>query len=137
YVPWLEHMEEKYRQMATELRYETYRADDADLILVTYGYVSRVSKEAVDMAREQGLKAGLLRLITLWPFPYEEIEGRADRGAKFLVVEDSLGQMVDDVRCAVSKAAEVHFLGMKDRHIPTDGGVMLPARILQEIRRLL
>ena len=88
------------------------------------------------MARAEGLKVGLLRPITLWPFPYQVVKGKAESGGKFLVVEDSLGLMVEDVRMAVQGQAEVHFLGMQSRHLPTDGGMILPSRVLEEIRRL-
>jgi len=136
YVSWLEHMADKYEQMESELKYESYQAEDAELFLVAYGYPARVCKEAVNMARTEGLKVGLFRPITLWPFPYQLIKGKAESGGKFLVVEDSLGLMVEDVRMAVQGQAEVHFLGMQSRHLPTDGGMILPSRVLEEIRRL-
>lgn len=88
------------------------------------------------MARAQGLKVGLLRPITLWPFPYQAI-GELALGRRFLVVEDNLGQMVEDVRFAVEGKAEVHLLGVLSRHSPTDGGMILPDRVLEEIKRLL
>jgi len=138
YVPWLEHMGQKYQQMAdSELRYEAYQAEDAELVLVAYGYPSRVCKEAINTARAQGLRVGLIRPITLWPFPYRALKDKVDLGCKFLVVEDSLGQMVEDVRIAVQGRTEVHFLGLLSRHLPTDGGMILPGRVLEEIRRLL
>jgi len=131
-------MGKKYQEMAdSELRYETYQSEDATLLLVAYGYVARVCKEAINTARAEGLKAGLLRPITLWPFPYQVIRDKVDLGCRFLVVEDSLGQMVEDVRIAVQGRAEVHFMGLLSRHLPTDGGMILPGRVLEEIRRLL
>jgi 2-oxoglutarate ferredoxin oxidoreductase subunit alpha len=137
YVSWLEHTDQKYRQMKeAEVRYEAYRTDDAGLILVAYGYVSRVCKEAVNNARAEGRRVGLVRPVSLWPFPAPVIEQKAREGCRFLVVEDSLGQMVDDVRMAVLGRAEVEFMGLLSRHIPTDAGMILPGRILQEIRRL-
>ncbi|RLC94808.1 MAG: 3-methyl-2-oxobutanoate dehydrogenase subunit beta [Chloroflexi bacterium] len=137
YVSWLEHIGQKYQQMKdSEVRYETYRTDDAELLLVAYGYVSRVCKEAVNSARAEGRKVGLIRPITLWPFPSQVLSEKADQGCRFLVIEDSLGQMVDDVKMAVLGRAEVNFMGVLSRHIPTDGGMILPGRVLQEIRRL-
>jgi 2-oxoglutarate ferredoxin oxidoreductase subunit alpha len=136
YISWLEHMDEKYKKMESELKYESYQAEDAELLLVAYGYPARVCKEAINMARAEGLKVGLIRPITLWPFPYQVIKDKAESGDRFLVVEDSLGLMVDDVRMAVQGKAEVHFLGMQSRHLPTDGGMILPSRVLEEIRRL-
>jgi len=138
YVPWLEHMGQKYDKMAeSEVRYETYQSEDADLLLVAYGYVSRVCKEAINMARSEGRRVGLIRPIALWPFPYKVLRDKVDRGCSFLVVEDSLGQMVEDVKVAVQGKAEVHFLGLLARHLPTQGGMILPNRVLDEIRRFL
>jgi 2-oxoglutarate ferredoxin oxidoreductase subunit alpha len=138
YVAWLEHLNDKFQQMAdSELRYETYHTEDADLILVAYGYPSRVCKEALNMARAEGLKVGLVRPITVWPFPYDVLRDKANQGCKFLVVEDCFGQMVEDVKIAAHEQAEVHLLGMLSRHLPTDGGMILPGRVLEEIRRLL
>ena len=138
YVTYLDHLREKYQQMAdSELRYEAYQVEDAELVLVAYGYSARVSKEAVNMARAQGLKAGLVRPITLWPFPYQVLREKAALGCKFLVVEDSLGLMIDDVHLGVQGQAEVHLLDMRARHIPTDGGMLLPSRVLKEIKELL
>jgi 2-oxoglutarate ferredoxin oxidoreductase subunit alpha len=137
YLSWLEHLGQKFELMAqSEVRYEAYRCEDAELVLVAYGYVSRVSKEAVDMARAEGLKAGLFRPITLWPFPYQVLRDKVDQGCRFLVVEDSLGQMVDDVRIAAQGRTAVHFLGQLSRHLPGDGGMILPDRVLEEVRRL-
>jgi hypothetical protein len=65
------------------------------------------------------------------------IRDRVDTGCRFLVVEDSLGQLVEDVRIAVQGRTEVHLLGIQSRHIPTDGGMILPGRVLEEIKRLL
>lgn len=138
YISWLKHIEEKYREMeGSELRYETYEAEGADLILVAYGYTSRVSKEAVNMARAEGHKVGMIRPITLWPFPYSVIREKAMLGCKFLVVEDSLGLLIDDVKIGVEGRADVHLVGILDRHIPTDGGMIMPGRVFEEIKRLL
>lgn len=138
YGSWLKHVDEKFRRMAAEeLRSESYHTEDAELILVAYGYVARVARQAVDLARDEGLKVGLLRPITLWPFPYQTLKDLGTAGARFLVVEDSLGLMIDDVRLGVEGQGEIHFLGMLDRHIPTDGGMIMPGRVLEEVRKLL
>jgi 2-oxoglutarate ferredoxin oxidoreductase subunit alpha len=110
--------------------------DDADVVLVAYGHVARVSKEAINHARQNGIKAGLFRPITVWPFPYQALRATAERGAVFLAVEDSLGQMVDDVRLGVEGRAPVRFLGMLDRHDSTGAGMLLPGRVLEEIIKL-
>lgn len=137
YGAFLQRLEEKYRAMsADEVRYETYRIEDARLLLVAYGSTARVCQEAVDMARAEGISAGLLRPISLWPFPTDVIREKAASGTEFLVVEDSLGQMVDDVRYAVEGKSQVHFLGILARHLPTDGGMILPNRVLEEIKKV-
>jgi 2-oxoglutarate ferredoxin oxidoreductase subunit alpha len=79
---------------------------------------------------------GLLRPVTLWPFPYEALRSQAEAGASFLTVEDSLGQMIDDVRLGVEGRAPVHFLGMLDRHDSTGAGMLLPGRVLEEIKKV-
>jgi 2-oxoglutarate ferredoxin oxidoreductase subunit alpha len=137
YLNYLNALREKYRAMESELRYEEYKVQGAKAILVAYGYCARVAKEAVDMARAEGLKAGLLRPITLWPFPYQPIRDKAAKGCKFIAVEDSLGQMVDDVKMAVEGKSEVHLADVTFRHMPSEEGMILPGRLLQEIRRLL
>lgn len=138
YGAWLEHFHQKHLDMAAnEVRYEEILTDDAELIIVAFGYVSRVCTEAIHRARAEGLKVGLLRPITLWPLPSEAMKEHADKGRKILVVEDNLGQLVDDVQCAVEGKTEVHHLGMLARHLPTDGGMIMPGRVLEEIRRVL
>jgi len=137
YRSWQERMVKKIEDMQSELRYELYRADDAKLLIVAFGYGARVSKEAIRRARAQGIKVGLLRPITLWPFPAKVIKEKAGQGIKFLVVEDNLGLMVEDVRAAAEGRAEVNFLGMLSRDLPTDGGMLMPGIILEGVKRLL
>ena len=119
------------------MRHGEYRTEDAELVLVAYGYCARVSEEAVDAARAEGLKAGLLRPITLWPFPNRAVREQAEKGRRFLVVEDSMGLMVDDVRHAVEGKAEVHLADATFRHLSSEDGMIMPGRVLEEIRRLL
>ena len=129
---------EKWEQMEkTEVRYETYKTEDAQLIVVAFGYVARVSRKAVDMARSEGIKVGLLRPITLWPFPYDIIREKAREGCKFLVAEDNLGQMLWDVRYAVEGRSDVGFVGILDRHNTSPGGMILPGRVLEETKKIL
>ncbi|MEN8007536.1 MAG: 3-methyl-2-oxobutanoate dehydrogenase subunit VorB [Candidatus Krumholzibacteriota bacterium] len=112
-------LEAKYQEiMANEVMYEEYKTEDADLVVVAYGVVSRIVYSTVDMAREQGLKVGLLRPITLWPFPTEPIARLADTASKFLAVELSTGQMVEDVKLAVGGKAPVHFYGRCGGMVP-------------------
>lgn len=116
---------------ATEQRAEEYLVEDADIILVAYGASSRVSKSAVKMAREAGIKAGLIRPITLWPFPEKIIQKRAKTANQFLCVEMSMGQMIDDVKLAVNGEVPVEFYGRTGGIIPT------PAEVLQKIKELV
>lgn len=111
---------ERYAQVqAEEQMVEEYLVDDADIVIVAYGASARVSRSAVDMARKNGIKAGLIRPITLWPFPVDAIAKAAEHVPKFLTVEMSMGQMVDDVRLAVKCARPVEFYGRTGGMIPT------------------
>jgi 2-oxoisovalerate ferredoxin oxidoreductase alpha subunit len=113
-------LQRKYAAMeANEVRYEEYRMDDADLVLIGYGIVSRVLKSAVDALRSDGKRVGLLRPITLFPFPSEVLADAASRAGDFLVVEMSNGQMLDDVRLAVADKLPVHFYNRMGGVVPT------------------
>lgn len=111
-----------------EVRYSDYLTEDADLVLVAYGSPARICRTVVDMARDEGMKVGMLRPITLFPFPTRPISDLAQNGHRFMVVEMSHGQMVEDVRLAVNGAAEVDFYGR------TGGSVPTPTEILNEVR---
>ena len=111
---------ERYKKIqATEQMAEEYLVDDADIVIVAYGASSRVSRSAVDMARKNGIKAGLIRPITLWPYPVDTIKKAASTAKVFLSVEMSMGQMVDDVRLAVNGKVPVEFYGRTGGIIPT------------------
>ena len=138
FVSYLIDMRNAYAEIeATEVRYEEYMTDDAELILVAYGYCARVSEEAVDAARAEGLKAGLLRPITLWPFPYQVVRDKTAGGCRFLVVEDSMGLMVEDVKIGVEGKSDVYLADATFRHLTSEDGMIMPSRVLEEIRRLL
>ncbi len=92
----------KYERMEAELpRFEEDRTEDAEIVLVAYGTSARIGRDAVTACREAGLKAGLVRPITLWPFPKAPLVAAAARGARFLVVEMSWGQLIEDVKLAL------------------------------------
>jgi len=94
-------LQKKYDRITEgEVVYEGYETDDAEIILVSYGISSRIAKSAVDAARGDGIKAGLFRPITLFPFPAEALKALADRGCRFISVEMSNGQMAEDVKLA-------------------------------------
>jgi 2-oxoglutarate ferredoxin oxidoreductase subunit alpha len=113
------------------VRYEEHEVEGAELVLVGYGTSARVALGALEMARELGIKVGLFRPITLWPFPVKRIAELAAQGKKFLAVEMSMGQMVEDVKLAANGKAEVNFYGRCGGMIPTE------EEVLAEIRRIL
>jgi 2-oxoglutarate ferredoxin oxidoreductase subunit alpha len=98
---------------------------------VAYGTTARVCRSAIDEARREGLKAGLLRPITLWPFPKQQLQGLAAKTKYMLAVEMNMGQMVDDVRLAVNGAIPVHFYGRTGGMSPT------PKDVLMKIQNIL
>ena len=113
-------MEAKYiRAQQTETRWEEYRTEDADLLVVGFGIVSRVLRSAVDEARQHGIKVGLFRPITLWPFPSNELATAAARTERVLVVELSNGQMVEDVRLALAGRKPIEFYGRVGGNVPS------------------
>ncbi len=121
-------LQAKYKEIVeNEVRYENYKLDDAEIILVSYGVSSRTSKKVVDLAREKDIKMGLLRPITLWPFPTEAIAelSKKDSTKFFLSVEMSVGQMIEDVKLNVEGRKPVHFYGR------TGGIMMTPEEILE------
>lgn len=124
--------QERYEKIAkNEVRYEAVDTEDADIILVAYGTTSRIAKTAMAKAKEQGLKVGIIRPITLWPFPFEAFNKALNgKEKKFLCVEMSTGQMVEDVKLAVGDKAEVHFFGRTGGIVPT------PKEILNKIIEL-
>jgi 2-oxoglutarate ferredoxin oxidoreductase subunit alpha len=115
----------------TEARVNEYQADDAEVFIVAYGIVSRVARAVVESLREQGVKAGLIRPITLWPFPVEAVRRRTEQARFFMSVEMSMGQMVEDVVLAVNGRRPVHFYGRSGGNVPT------PAEVVAEVRKYL
>src|SRR3954468_4043589 len=114
------HLEDKYQQCAVaEQRWETYCTDDADFLVVGYGIVSRVLRSAVDYAREQGVKVGLFRPVSLWPFPSEALVEAAERVRNVTVVELSTGQMIEDVKLAVNGSTPVDFYSRVGGNVPS------------------
>jgi 2-oxoisovalerate ferredoxin oxidoreductase alpha subunit len=113
-------LKEKYERIKKEeVRYEDYKTEDAELILVGYGIVSRILKSVVDIMRSEGYKVGLLRPITLFPFPEEKIRELARTAQIFFVVELSTGQMVDDVKLALEGMRPVKFYGRCGGMVPS------------------
>lgn len=125
-----EELQARYREIERhEIRYEEAEVADADLVIAAYGSTARIAKSVLRMARAEGLKVGLFRPITLWPFPYEALRAVADHVKTVLTVEMSAGQMWEDVRLAVAERAETPFYG------ETGGVVPTPKSILNEVRK--
>jgi len=113
-------MEAKYiRAQATETRCELYRAEDADILVVGYGIVSRVLRSMVEKARADGLKLGLFRPISLWPYPSKELAAAAKNVNSVMVVEMSNGQMLEDVRLTLNGSKRVDFYARTGGNVPT------------------
>lgn len=119
------HLQEKYREIAEkETRCEHFQTDDAEFLLVAYGLAARIAQGAVEMARARGIKAGLLRPITLFPYPSAAIRELTAQVSAILVVEMNAGQMVEDVRLAVEGRVPVAFYGRMGGIIPTPDEVV-------------
>ena len=112
-------LEAKYARAQQEARQELYLSDDAEILLVGYGIVSRVLRSAVEEARQEGMRVGLFRPITLWPFPSKALAEAASRVQRVLVVELSNGQMVEDVRLAINGKKPVDFYGRVGGNVPS------------------
>ncbi len=113
---------------AKEARAEEYKTEDAELILVAYGTIARIAMSAVNMLREEGIRAGLIRPITLWPFPSEIIARRAKTADAFFTIEMSQGQMVEDVRLAVNGEKPVYFYGRNGGMVPDQEAMVKQAK---------
>lgn len=110
----------RYEEIAREIQAaETFMTEDADLAVIAYGTAARIAKGAIKRARQSGLKVGLVRPITLWPFPKDKILDVNKRIKNFLVFEMSTGQMVEDVRLSLEGAGKVHFYGRPGGPIST------------------
>jgi 2-oxoglutarate ferredoxin oxidoreductase subunit alpha len=124
-------LQAKYRRIEkSEVRFEQYETDGADIIIVAYGVAARIVRTAVDRARAQGIKVGWFRPITLWPFPHTELNKLAEQMPMFLTVELSCGQMLEDVKLAVAGKTPVVFYGRPG------GGVPTVEQVLDKIQQL-
>ncbi len=113
-----------------EARSEEYMCEDADYIIVAYGTISRIAKSAIKILRDEGIKVGLIRPITLWPFDQKPFDKYSSKVKSFLCVEMSMGQMVEDVRLKVNGRANVEFFGRTGGIIPT------PKEIVAKIKEM-
>lgn len=126
------HLQAKYREIeANEVRYEMQHCEDADYIIVAFGSAARVAQKSVEIAREEGLKVGLFRPITLWPFPSKAIHDLAHGKKGVLVAEINAGQMVEDVRLAINGEEPVEYFGRLGGIVPD------PEEIVNALREKL
>ena len=124
-------LHQKYEQMKKEeVRFESFFLEDAKLVVAAFGSMARVSKTSVELAREEGMKVGLLRPITLFPFPEKAFYDLSQRIKLFLTVELNTGQMVEDVKLSVARDAQVYFYGRPPGSLPT------PEDVLEEIKKV-
>lgn len=124
--------QETYKKVSeNEIRYEEFEIEDAEIIVVAYGTMARIVKTVIESARKEGIKVGLFRPITLWPFPYERLSQISKHVKNLLTVEMSYGQMVEDVKLAVNGKSNVEFYGRSAGVVPT------PAEILDAIRKIV
>ena len=122
---------ERYRTIeCDEQRAESFMTEDADIVVVAFGASARVARSAVVSAREEGIRAGLVRPVTLWPFPVRALEACMGTAKAFLSVEMNMGQMVDDVRLVANGRVSVEFYGR------TGGVIPEPAEVLEKIRSM-
>jgi len=118
-----------------EVRVETYLTDDAEIVIAAYGTVARIAKTAIKVLRERGIKVGMIRPITVFPFPYETFEKMAEKVQKFLVVEMSLGQMIEDVKLGVCSKAQIRFYGRTGGIVPSyDEIIAETEKLVREVR---
>jgi 2-oxoglutarate ferredoxin oxidoreductase subunit alpha len=123
------HLRDKYSQMEREdVRFEEISTEDAEYLLVAYGSSARICQKAVDLAREEGIKLGLLRAITLFPFPSKRLAELSNQVKGMLAVEMSLGQMVEDVKLAVNCRVPVEHYGR------TGGVIHSPVEVLEALK---
>lgn len=125
-------LQKKYRQVeANETRYEEFLIEDADILIVAHGTVGRIAKSVVRMAREEGLKIGLFRPITLYPYPYDALSKAAQEKSLVLTIEMSSGQMLEDVKLAVCGKTKIEFYGRMAGVVPT------PEEIFTHLKTLI
>ncbi|MBU4311741.1 MAG: 3-methyl-2-oxobutanoate dehydrogenase subunit VorB [Candidatus Omnitrophica bacterium] len=125
-------LQKKYTEIKDkEVRCEILYGDDSDIMVVAYGTTSRISRNAVEKLRSKGKKIGLVRPISLWPFPEKELRRIAEKVKSFLVVEMSCGQMIEDVRLSIDCKKPVHFYGRSGGGVPTED------EIIKEVEKIV
>jgi 2-oxoglutarate/2-oxoacid ferredoxin oxidoreductase subunit alpha len=125
-------LQEKYRKLQKEVRWEEIKTEDADIILVAFGLTSRICEKTIELAREKGIKVGLLRPITLYPFPSDALAKLSEKTRSFLTVEMNAGQMLEDVKLAVEGRKPVYFHGRMGGMIPSPEEVLAKVQSIAE-----
>lgn len=124
-------LQRKYEEIRkNEVKVESYNIEDADIVIVAYGTTSRIARTAISRLEEEGYKVGLIRPITLWPYPYDEFDKIKDGCKGILTVEMNTGQMIDDVKIAVKGKFPVYFHGRTGGMVPT------PNEIIQKVKEI-
>lgn len=121
----------KYEDLPKEVQYEVVNMNNPDIVVVAYGTVARVVKTVIQKGEKEGINIGLIRPITLYPFPYAVINDAANKVKQILVAEMSLGQMIEDVKLAANGKSKVFFYGR------TGGVVISPLEIFEEVKKIL
>ncbi|QUH25536.1 3-methyl-2-oxobutanoate dehydrogenase subunit VorB [Serpentinicella alkaliphila] len=125
-------LDKKYKDMEeNEVRYEMYMVEDAEIVIIAYGTTSRITRNVVDALRNENIKVGLIRPITIWPFPNKAFKEISSSTKAILTVEMSMGQMIDDVKIANEGRLPVHFYGRAGGMIPT------PDAIIGKVREIM
>jgi 2-oxoglutarate ferredoxin oxidoreductase subunit alpha len=129
----VEHLYEKYAKMEKELeRVECEGLEDAEVVFVAFGTMARLAREAIELLGEQGVKAGLIRPISLWPYPYSAFDRLSDKTRAVVSVELSMGQMIEDVRLSIHDRKPVRLVNRAGGMIPSPDEVLAAIRKMQE-----
>ncbi|MCM1564359.1 MAG: 3-methyl-2-oxobutanoate dehydrogenase subunit VorB [Dehalobacter sp. 4CP] len=115
---------EKYAEVEKIARTDNYLTEDAEVIIVAYGICARIARNAINEARKKGIKAGLIRPVTLWPFPKNQLKAAAEKAKAFVVVEMSMGQMIQDVELSIRCSRPVHLCSRTGGMVPTPEAVL-------------
>ncbi|EQB21300.1 2-oxoglutarate oxidoreductase, alpha subunit [Dehalobacter sp. UNSWDHB] len=115
---------EKYAEVEKIARTDNYLTEDAEVIIVAYGICARIARNAINEARKKGIKAGLIRPVTLWPFPKNQLKTAAEKAKAFVVVEMSMGQMIQDVELSIRCSRPVHLCSRTGGMVPTPEAVL-------------
>ncbi len=125
------HLQRKYQEIRDkEVRYETYQTEDAEYLIVAFGSASRIAQKAIELCRDKGIRVGMLRPITLWPFPTQAIANLANQVKGILSVEINAGQMVGDIQLSVQGRVPVKQYGRMGGIVPT------PEEIVAEVEKM-